>query len=251
MIEKSIILEELKKLEIQLPDPSVPFEDVPNGYFDSLNDDILTEIRLKQFLSSLSTTPFQDIPNDYFESLHDNIMEGVRENAFIQSLPSNIPFEVPAHYFEDSVSEIVSNSRSANYIASLPLQTPYQVPVHYFDELADEIISKNPYTSKISPLRATRTFYGKLSIAASLFIFLSIGFLLMFHSSNTAKIENQLAQVSDAEINNYMQAHAYEFENEMSFQSIDESKVDFNKLENDIYNSYFESISNEEINNFL
>lgn len=64
-------------------------------------------------------------------------------------------------------------------------------------------------------------------------------------------METQLAQISDTEIDNYIQDHAYEFDNHISYQLIDESNIDINKLENDIYNSYFDNITEDEINNFL
>lgn len=251
MIKKSIILEELKDLQIQLPEASIPYENAPTGYFESLSDTILTEVSLATFRSAISDTPTLKVPVDYFESLHGQIMQTIGETAFLESMPSAVPYEVPAHYFEHAATEIVQNSQTANFLAGLPTQVPYQLPANYFNNLTDDIILKSSKSLKIGPLRGTRTFYEKLSIAASLFIILSLSFMLMFHNTKIGNMENQLALVSDAEINNYIQAHSYEFENELSFQSIDESKIDLNKLENDIFNSYFDDISDEEIKNFL
>lgn len=251
MIKKSIILEELQDLQIQLPEASIPYENAATGYFESLSDTILTEVSLATFRSAISDTPTLKVPVDYFESLHGQIMQTIGETAFLESMPSAVPYEVPAHYFEHAATEIVQNSQTANFLAGLPTQVPYQLPANYFNNLTDDIILKSSKSLKIGPLRGTRTFYEKLSIAASLFIILSLSFMLMFHNTKIGNMENQLALVSDVEINNYIQAHSYEFENELSFQSIDESKIDLNKLENDIFNSYFDDISDEEIKNFL
>ncbi|MBK7689677.1 MAG: hypothetical protein IPJ31_00645 [Bacteroidetes bacterium] len=251
MTKKSIILDELRELQIQLPEASIPFENAPNGYFESFSDDILTEIRLDSYRSSVANTATLTVPSNYFDSLPEKILETISERAFLESLPAVVPYDVPKHYFEHSIAEIIQNSQTANFLSGLPTQVPYQLPANYFEKLADEVLLKSSKSLKIGPLRGTRTFYGKLSIAASLFIILSISFLLMFHNTKTENVENQLALVSDAEINNYIQTHSFEFENELTFQSIDESKIDLNKLENDIYNSYFDDISEEEINNFL
>lgn len=251
MIKKSIISEELSDLHIQLPEASIPFENAPTGYFESLSDDIITEISLASYRSSLSDAPTLFVPSDYFETLHGQIMDTIGETVFLESLPSKVPYEVPAHYFDHSATDIAHYSQTANFLAALPTQVPYHLPANYFDTLADDVILKSAKSPIIGPLRGTRTFYGKLSIAASLFAILCLSFLLMFHGTKTENVENQLALVSDSEINNYIQAHSFEFENELSFQSFDESKIDLNKLENDIYNSYFEGIGDEEINNFL
>ncbi len=218
MTPKNNILNELKELNISFPVVSMPEMSLPKNYFDTLSDEITAEIKTNEFLSNLSPVT---------------------------------PYEVPGNYFEELDSEILAQIHTEDFLASLPKQTPYHKPADYFEPLSDIIISKSVKVNRISPLRATRTFYGKMAVAASLFVLLATGFLFMTQTSSPRNVETQLAQISDAEIDNYIQDHAYEFDNHISYQFIDESNIDINKLENDIYNSYFDNISEDEINNFL
>lgn len=218
MTPKNNILNELKELNVSLPVVSMPDMSLPQNYFDTLGNEITAEIKTNEFLSSLSSV---------------------------------IPYEVPDGYFEGLNTEILAQVHIAHFLDSLPKQTPFHKPADYFETLSDVVVTKSVKVNRINPLRATRTFYGKMAVAASLFVLLAIGFLLMTQTSAPKNVETQLAQISDTEIDNYIQDHAYEFDNHISYQLIDESNIDINKLENDIYNSYFDNITEDEINNFL
>ena len=219
MKNKKDIQNELDDIKISLPLVSMPSMQVPEGYFENVASNILAEIHTDEFLNSLPRQSMQ-VPENYFDTLADNIFEDIHTNAFS---------------------------------ASLPKENIFSVPTNYFDNLTEQIVAKSIKENTIRPFSIVRTYYSKMAIAASLIMILGIGFLMIsqknIHTKNN--IEAQLAKIPDAEINKYIQEHAYEFDHQLSYQKIDESNIDLKKLENDIYNSYFENISDEELKNYL
>lgn len=251
MSKKDEIRDELKAFDVNIPLIGMPQMAVPDGYFDHFSDELNEKIRVDSFLNRLpSSSPF-GLPDNYFDKLDDNIREKREMEQFLSSLPLKTPFDVDKQYFAQFQQNIVETIHTEDFLATLPKTAPYQLSAQYFDQFSAKVLAKAVQASRLNPLRATRTFYSKMSIAASLLIILSIGFLLMTGKTSHANLENQLAQISDSEIEAYIQEHSYEFDNHISYQGIDESKIDIKKLESDIYNDYFESISEEEINNFL
>lgn len=157
MTPKNNILNELKELNVSLPVVSMPDMSLPQNYFDTLGNEITAEIKTNEFLSSLSSV---------------------------------IPYEVPDGYFEGLNTEILAQVHIAHFLDSLPKQTPFHKPADYFETLSDVVVTKSVKVNRINPLRATRTFYGKMAVAASLFVLLAIGFLLMTQTSAPKKCGN-------------------------------------------------------------
>lgn len=252
MTAKKHIFNELNDLGISLPVVSMPEMSVPTNYFEDLSMEVLSAIEINRALAGLPSQVPYEIPKDYFNTFASNIAQEIQLEHFIENLPAKLPFEVPNQYFDNLHSEIMELNEQELFLSSLPKVNAYDLPVGYFEHLSTNIISKTKIANNIAPLRATRNYYSKMSIAASLFVILALGFLLMTQNSkNSGSIESQLAQISDNEINDYIEEHAFEFDHHLSYQAIDESQIDFNLLENEIYNSYFENISDEEMHNFL
>lgn len=251
MHEKESIQIEHNNLQVNIPSVSMPDRILPDGYFDHLLDDIMAEIHTNAFLTPFTTEMPFTLPTGYFDSFSDKLISDIQTEQFIDQLPKQLPYEVPQAYFDQMPTFVVDQIKNTHFVESLPKQVPYDLPVDYFEQFPKVIITKTQDAKSLQPLRVTRTLYSKIAMAASLLIILSLGFLFITQPVNHADVETQLAQISDADINTYIQKHAYEFESHLTFQSIDESKIDLNKLENDIYNAYFDNITDDEINQFL
>lgn len=250
MQRKEDISGELQQLGVDISAIPMPLMSVPEGYFKSNAENILAKVASHEFISLLPAGMPNAVPENYFNSLEGKIREKMTSDSYIEKLPKMVPFAVPQSYFEELSAKMSQLVQTDSFLSSLPKELPYSAPSVYFDPLTESILQKTVKAKQLSPLRATRSFYGKMWIAASLFLILSAGFLIM-NQKGPKSFETELAQVSDTEIESYMKDHAYEFDNHITYQAIDESKIDINKLESDIYNAYFDDITDEEINNFL
>ncbi|MCC7031007.1 MAG: hypothetical protein IT257_11935 [Chitinophagaceae bacterium] len=243
---KNDISSELKEMNIHIPFISMPEMSLPDTYFESLPDAVLSAIKTEDTVGSFTKLMPFELPADYFATFDIKIREQLHSETFIESLPDHVPFEVPSDYFTNLPAAVIASAK----IALLPADMPYSTPLNYFEPLTETILEKTAKAGQLTPLRATRSFYSKMWVAASLFLILGAAFI-MITQNGPANVETELAQLSDTEIEAYIKDHAYEFDNHISYQMIDESKIDLNKLENDIYNAYFDDITDEEINNFL
>ena len=176
--------------------------------------------------------PPMNVPLGYFDDFSDSVLELIKEEDFWASLPKKMPFEVETTYFDSLESSILDQIKAENNIESLPKTMPFALPIGYFEGLENELKAKIEIPKKeITPLRVTRTKTQVFSIAASIILFLGIGFLFL-KPTKTINVEQQLAQISTNEINAYILQHQAEFTTDIATETIDETSVDVNKLEN-------------------
>ena len=116
---------------------------IPDGYFDSLAESVLSCIKLTEIKYS---NPFS-IPDDYFDSLADSVINRIR----LEEVKLLNPYSVPEGYFESLSDSIISHIR----LEEVKHLNPYSVPEGYFESLSDSIISRikleevkllNPYS---------------------------------------------------------------------------------------------------------
>jgi hypothetical protein len=63
-------------------------------------------------------------------------------------------------------------------------------------------------------------------------------------------LETQLAIVSDAEVDQYLLLHQAAIESSLALVNIDESSIDFQKLEVEMLDYTFNNVSDEELLNY-
>ena len=195
--------------------------------------------------------PPMNVPLGYFDDFSDSVLELIKEEDFLASLPKKMPFEVETTYFDSLESSILDQIKAENNIESLPKTMPFALPIGYFEGLENELKAKIEIPKKeITPLRVTRTKTQVFSIAASIILFLGIGFLFL-KPTKTINVEQQLAQISTNEINAYILQHQAEFTTDIATETIDETSVDVNKLENEIIESQINNLSKEDLKNYL
>ena len=192
-----------------------------------------------------------NIPLGYFNDFSDSVLELIHEEDFLASLPKKMPFDVETIYFDSLESSILEQIKAENNVESLPKTMPFVLPIGYFEGLENALKAKIEIQKKeIKPLRVTRTKTQVFSIAASIILFLGIGFLFL-KPTKTINVEQQLAQISTNEINAYILQHQAEFTTDIATETIDETSVDVNKLENEIIESQINNLSKEDLKNYL
>jgi hypothetical protein len=191
-----------------------------------------------------------NVPFGYFDNISDSVLELIHEEDFLASLPRKMPFEVETSYFDSLEISILAQIKAEN-VESLPKTMPFDLPIGYFEGLENELKAKIEIQKKeIKPLRATRPKTQVFSIAASIILFLGIGFLFL-KPTKTINVEQQLAKISTNEINAYILQHQAEFTTDIATEMIDETSVDVNKLENEIIESQIDNLSKEDLKNYL
>lgn len=192
-----------------------------------------------------------NVPLGYFDDFSDSVLELIHKEDFWASLPKKMPFDVETTYFDSLEISILAQIKVDNNIESLPKTMPFALPIDYFEGLENELKAKIEIPKKeITPLRVTRTKTQVFSIAASIILFLCIGFLFL-KPTKTINVEQQLAQISTNEINAYILQHQAEFTTDIATETIDETSVDVNKLENEIIESQINNLSKEDLKNYL
>jgi len=116
--------------------PNNPFI-VPEGYFDSLSETILSKITLEEAAGNKQETGFT-VPENYFTELGEQINAQIRiASATNKEAPG---FTVPDGYFNELTDQITA--RITIEEALNKEDTSFAVPYGYFDELSANITAR-------------------------------------------------------------------------------------------------------------
>lgn len=189
--------------------------------------------------------PFS-IPQGYFDQFSSQIIEQLHRESFLESLPKVNPYSIDSDYFENLPETLVNR----NYLDSLPKETTYELPPNYFQHLPDQIIQKAKQGRNIHPMRKVSPIFASISIAASIVMILSISFLFL-RAPSSLNTEQKLAMISKSELELYINNNPQEFSDELTYATLDETEVDLNSLEEDVFKQIpLSDLSKEEINQY-
>ncbi|MBL7767131.1 MAG: hypothetical protein JNJ58_13610 [Chitinophagaceae bacterium] len=192
--------------------------------------------------------PAFQVPEHYFQELPELLMEQIHREDFLAGLPKQTPFTLPDGYFDQMADQVKADIALEAFVDQLPKSNPYTLPQGYFDTLLPSVqqkISPAPVLTYTSKRRWTTT----LSLAASLLLFISIGFGLLLQPGKPAmNVEQELSSLTSSEIDAYIQSHQSEFDTDLALLEMDDSKIDIPKLESEIIESQLNRLSDEEIN---
>ncbi len=143
------------------------------------------------------------VPSGYFEDLSNNL----NARIFIESLhvKENNGFAVPESYFEELTSRIEASVRIEN-IRTNDVSGGFTIPDAYFDDLSSRISTRvQESTKRETPVRKLFTSWISYAAAACVTAMIATGIYL---NTNSYNFDEQLAEVPDEEIINYLQAHS-------------------------------------------
>ena len=161
------------------------------------------------------------------------------------------PMDCPLDFFTNFSESVLDLIKEEDFLATMPKKMPFALPKDYFQDFENELKTKIEIEKKeIKPLRLTHTKTQVFSIAASIILFLGLGFMFL-KPTKTINIEQQLTTISINEINAYIMQHQVEFATDIVTESIDETNVDVNKLENEIIESQINDLTKEDLKNYL
>ncbi len=188
---------------------------MPDGYFDGLEQQIVSFIKLVELKNETSEQGFT-VPENYFEELNSVINSRITIEAALDK--EGTGFDVPEDYFESlstkiqsriAVQESLSNSTEA-----------FAVPQNYFDDLTDNILNKTvnqPDSEKQETVKRKgiiRRMFAPSAIkyATAACITLAVGGTIFLSQNNNAVkdhnhsfLHQSLSAVPVDEIRNYLQ----------------------------------------------
>lgn len=123
-------------MSLKQVNPNNPYT-VPEGYFDKLEQQIVSFIKLDELKNSAPSQGFI-VPENYFEELNNNISSRIKIEEALDRDATGLT--VPENYFEELSSNI---SARINVDEALDKENNgFEVPEGYFDNLSQQIQSR-------------------------------------------------------------------------------------------------------------
>lgn len=221
---------------------------VPEGYFETLSDDILTGIAIENgtVAGRLSGSFSADVPVGYFDALADNILNRIRSQKE-ESAPDELRVLSPMLY-------------------SIQNENVFEVPRGYFDSLSDTILAQViPQQTKVVIMRS-RTFI-KYAVAAAFTGVMALGVFQFINNdkqnddpivaqgiqiARENKFDEELAKIPDEDIVKFLEAGGSDVKTALVANSIDENELPSQEeyLSDDkALDKYLNSINLNDLNN--
>lgn len=147
-------------------------------------------------------------------------------------------FSVPSDYFETVEASFSNTLKENNFVK----EKGFEVPDSYFNKLEDSILSKvSPTNREVQVISLKKRISKLIPIAAAASIALFIG-LNSFIFNKTS--ENSLDKLTDSDVENWIA-------NNINLIDINDFTITYSDVEFDEYLSIPNSISNNELENYL
>lgn len=177
-------------------------------------------------LSALGDSPAYNVPSGYFEAFPANLMASIHASEHTKEVTEELHEISP-------------------FMAAIPRQSPYTVPSGYFEGLSREVIMRKnaEEPGRIVKMGRRVKMFKRCLAAAAVAGVISIGAVMLSKSYNDNSLDKQLAQISDQEIEDYLQSNTDAFDNENIFTNV--------SLEEETPSVLPDEMSEDEINNYL
>lgn len=222
-------------MSLKQVNPNNPFT-VPEGYFDSLNEQILSKIKLEELKKNVPETGFI-VPENYFEELAGNITSRIAIEEILDKEESG--FAVPHGYFENLEQQIQSRIMVEEALAEKP--EGFAVPEGYFDRLTENILDKTTRQEKEERRGVVRRMFASAAFryATAACLALAVGGTLYLNRTLSPEEQHQssflhksLSAISVDDIQTYLQS---QLDANDTHTLMDESKqIDAENLSKDL-----------------
>lgn len=159
----------------------------------------------------------------------EDIRKEIQEEApGLKDLGSSPAFGMPEGYFEEFSARLMDNIKKEEIneelaefprLSTVPRINPFSVPEGYFESLTNTIGHKKfeQQPGRVVQMGRQLNLYKKCLIAAAVAGVISVGVVLFSREASTTSIDNQLAQITDQEMIDYLQYRTDDFDNENIF----------------------------------
>lgn len=189
--------------------PGNPFT-VPDGYFNELNERIVSGIRLND-LKQNSQQEFT-VPENYFNELNGHIMSRINIE---EALNQPTGFTTPDNYFEDLTTQIQSRIKVEEALAGSA--EGMTVPEGYFDRLNKSVLNKTVNQDMVKRKTVVRRMFNSpiFKYATAACFLAIVGGGVFFNSSSdpvkkhrTSYLHQELSNLSEEDLQNYLRLYA-------------------------------------------
>ncbi|MBS1529377.1 MAG: hypothetical protein JSU01_03640 [Bacteroidetes bacterium] len=198
-------------MSLKQVNPNNPFT-VPEGYFDSLDEQILSKIKLEELKTNTTDSGFT-VPEGYFDELTGNIRSRIAVEEALDKEATG--FSVPDGYFENLEQQIQSRIFVEESLEAQP--AGFEVPEGYFDNLTANILAKTAIEQKPQRSAVVRQLFRpvvfKYAAAACLVLaiggtwFLNQGVNDPEQAHKNSFLHKSLSAIPVADIQNYLESH--------------------------------------------
>jgi hypothetical protein len=197
-------------MSLKQVNPNSPFT-VPEGYFDGLDEQVFSKIKLEEMRSSLPEAGFA-VPENYFEDLAANIQSRIAVEEALDKETTG--FTVPDGYFGNLEQQIKSRLFVEDVLDTQP--AGFDVPEGYFADLTNNILNKTTQ-QKAERKGVVRQMFASVAFkyaAAACFV-LGVGATLYLNQAGNnpdavhknSFLHRSLSAIPVADIQNYLQLH--------------------------------------------
>jgi hypothetical protein len=282
MRQKNEILDELGQLSMVVAAGSrqLPYG-VPEGYFSEFPEKMLARVKQEAgeetFVPAWGKNPTLDVPVGYFEGFADRMMDRIKAEAgrlsnepligqnegefspLLSRIGKGMPYLVPEGYFEtpNPLVEPVLHSE----LTRLKDIVVYDVPEGYFETLSDIVVARvhpiaaNAAPAKVISISRSRRVWWKYSAAAVVAgLIFTIGWLRLHVPTNkglsNADLTQGLTKVSDLDIDNYVDGHTAQNQQEQQEEAIANSTASMDIQDTDV-KSFLGDVSDGELTQYM
>lgn len=176
---------------------------VPDQYFEQFGQFVEGQIA-EENLKSFSPTLEYQVPEDYFAKAEESIFAKIMKGDFLDKVGKDSGFTVPAKYLAQATAEIEDRILVEKWSTKFG-KDHFNVPVGYFDQLSDRILantigSKDQEKGQVINL-PKRTIWKKYAAAASAVIVGSVAYFGLQNTNSNTQVQQQLAS-SDVNLEN-------------------------------------------------
>jgi hypothetical protein len=197
-------------MSLKQVNPNNPFT-VPEGYFDGLDEQVLSKIKLEELRNSIPETGFA-VPENYFEDLAGNIRSKIAVEEALDKEAAG--FTVPEGYFDNLEQQIQSRIIVEEALDAQP--AGFDVPDGYFADLTQNILNKTTQQKK-QPRGIVRQMFSTAAFkyATAACLALAVGGTLYLNQGGNSPdathkksfLHKSLSAIPVADIQNYLQSH--------------------------------------------
>jgi hypothetical protein len=189
---------------------------VPDNFFGEQQERVHSAIyadKLKQKVPSAGFT----VPDGYFENMQEQILSVIKLEELRSSNPEAVKSE---EFFDEQQSIIAARIKISEFAES---GSGFTVPENYFNELTDKITQKTGIKEAVQrPAAKVRNLFTrvawKYATAACIAVAVTTGvFVKKYQAAHN--VQTQLSNLSDADIENYLQINSDSYENHIILEN--------------------------------
>lgn len=195
---------------------------VPKNYFEEQQEHMRTAIFADGLKAKLPSAGFT-VPKDYFKNMQEQLLSAIKLE---EMRAPNKPFIKSDEFFDEQQSIIAARVKINGYAEK---GSGFSVPVNYFNELTDRINKKTGIKEAQQPAKVRNLFTKaawKYATAACIAVAVTTGIFVKQHQS-AHNVQNQLSNLSDADIENYLEINSDTYENHVILEN-SAADTDFN-----------------------